>query len=279
MRPQSSFPTRFLAIAAVPIALGVSGAYAARQAVMPLKSAEEKIVAPFDVASLNRVGLVALTGDPGKLGGFTPAFDRKLDTSYEAKAPGPVQINLAFSRPQPLRSIRLLLGETPCEWSLAAAESAADLERPDALRVLVAPGAGKLTQGWEEADLAGPLGKEASVQALRLTLTPKTKGGSVTLRECNLIGEQTLEALGISVKTAAVPQGEPFPLEVVGFFSGGETRTVSSRAFRWTVTPSNSARLTGSNRLLGLRKGPMELRLQFEKLTAPPLPLEVVDGN
>lgn len=262
------------------VTLGVSVAYAAKQATVPLKSAEERIVAPLDVAGLNRLGLVALTGDPSKLGGFTPPFDRRLDTQYEAKAPGPVHLDLVFSRPQALRSIRLLLGETPCEWSLAVAESGADLERQaEKPEYLVAPGAGKSTLGWEEATLAKDPSATALVKVLRLTLTPKTKDGVVVLKECNLIGEQKLEALGISVKNAAVPLGEHYPLTVVGFFSGGESRTVTSRAFKWTVTPSTAARITGGDQLLGVRKGPMEVRLQFETLSAPPLPLEVVDGE
>ena len=270
-----------LALTGLPLGLAAIAASAAKPSVVPLKSMEERIVAPLDLASLNRVGLVALTGTPSKLGSFLPAFDRKLDTNYEAKEPGPVHLDITFSRPQPLRSIRLLLGDTPCEWSLAVAESGADLEREaEKPRYLVAPGTGKAVLGWEEAQFAGKEPAEnVSVKALRLTLTPKTKGGTVLLRECNLIGEQTLEAIGISIKNAAVPLGENYPLEVMGFFSGGETRPVTSRAFKWTITPTTSARVTGGNNLLGLRKGPMELRLQFEKLIAPPVPLEVVDGN
>lgn len=278
---RTPFHPRLLAFVGTALAFSAIAPSAAKQTPVSLKSVGERIVAPLDMASLNRLGMVALTGDPGKLGGFLPAFDRRLDTSYEAKEPGPAHIDVAFARPQMLRSIRLQFGDAPCEWSVAVAESGADLERlAEKPQYLVQPGTHSATLGWEEASLAGKdLASIVPVKALRLTLIPRTKGGTVTLRDCFLNGEQTLEAVGINVKSAAVPLGENTPLEVVGFFSGGETRPVTSRAFQWTVIPSTSARLVGGNRLLGLRRGPMELRLQFDKLSAPPLPLEVVDGN
>src|SRR5687768_8651693 len=95
----------------------------AKEKQFELKSDDQLLVAPMNVASLNRLSLAALGGSPGTLGTFLPLFDRRLDTAYTAKEAGPATINVTFHRPQKLHAVRLLLGEGRYEWSVAVADT------------------------------------------------------------------------------------------------------------------------------------------------------------
>src|SRR5688572_64471 len=91
--------------------LGAAAATAAKEEVIDLKSDDQVLVGPMNVAGLNRLGLAALGGTPGALGTFLTLFDRRLDTVYTAKEAGPAIINVHFRRPQTLHSVRLVLGD------------------------------------------------------------------------------------------------------------------------------------------------------------------------
>jgi hypothetical protein len=241
-----------------------------------VKSPDQRLVALLNVAGLNKLTLAAFSGTPSRSGGFLYAFDQRLNTSYEARDPGPATLDVAFARPQTLRSIRLALGDGRRQWSVAVADSQSDLETKGAgFRVLV-PSRDRATPvDWDEVTFPAP----ETVRALRLTVTPASERDHVVIREFNLTGEQTLESLSLGAASTALPLGEMVPLEVTGYYSGGSTRLLTGKALRWTITPDPAARISGQNRIVGRRKGPLQVTVSLGKLTSPPLPLEVVDGD
>jgi hypothetical protein len=240
-----------------------------------IKSPDQKVVGVFNVASLNKLGLVALSGTPSKLGGFLYAFDRRLDTEYVAKEPGRAHLDLAFAKPQALHSIRMLLGEGRGRWSLSSAESAADLENGRNTRELI-PMRDRIGVGnWDEAKL--PAG--APVRVLRLTIEPAEPKASVVLRECNFSGEQSLEAVSVKSASTAIQQNLQTPLEVMGYFSGGEQREITGKGLTWRIVPERAARMAQHNRILGLRLGPIQVSVQVNNLVSPPHLLEVVPAD
>jgi hypothetical protein len=250
---------------------------AAREEPLDVRTPEEKVVAPFHVANMNRVGAAALAGTPGLNSSFINAFDRRLDTQYQAREPGAAQILVAFSRPQVLRSIRLLPGERAGSWSLHAGESLKALEAGEGLREIVPTQTIREAVGsfgWVEAKLPAE-----PARALRLTLTPADPQSRAALRECNLLGEQTLEAINLKARSPYLELDEATPVEVIGYFSGGETREIRPGRLTWKVTPAAAARVVGSNRILAKRRGPIQVTAQFGTLITPTQPFEGVEGD
>lgn len=268
-----TLPHGFSVLSLVALLAGVA---LAREEVFALRSPDAKVVAPLHVANLNRLGGAALAGTPGRNSSFVNAFDRRLDTAYEAREPGPAQLLLGFNRPQALRSIRVTVGEGGLRWKLEAAGSLRELEEGAATVREVVPErrAAAVTTGvaWDEAKLP-----PEPIAALRLTLTPSA-GGAARLTECNLLAEQTLEAINLRPKSQYVPLNEPTALDVIGYFSGGETRPIRAPDLEWSVTPREVARIV-SGRIVAKRRGPVQVTVRFGKLASPPLPLEAVEGD
>lgn len=273
------FPARLLAALALAASCGMASlpprAARAKEAPLSLAGAEQQVLLPLDIAALNRLTLARLSGTPGKLGGFLPAFDRRLDTAYEATEAGTAVLDIAFARPQLLREARLRFGEGRYEWSLAGAASLAELERGGGeVRWLIPPRVREPATLWDEATFP-----PAGVQAVRLAVRRAAGEEPVTLVECNLLAEQSLEALGVRSAGPAVPAGQLFPLEVIGLFSGGEQRPLAGRGIRLHIAPPTAARVSNALRIVGVRRGPFEVRATLGRLTSPPLPLEVVDAD
>src|SRR5688572_22259431 len=109
-------------IAVAGAVLAVSSFSTAAGKPVTLKSPEERLIAPLNVASLNRLTTAALGGTPSATG-FIAAFDRRLDTQYEAKENGPAHLDVVFSQPQTIHSLRLLLGDGQYRWSFVTADS------------------------------------------------------------------------------------------------------------------------------------------------------------
>jgi hypothetical protein len=214
-------------------------------------------------------------GSPSELGTFLPAFDRRLDTGYRARGAGAATLEIAFHRPQTLRGVMLFLGETPAQWSLGAADNAADLNgRSGTYRELV-PLRRSPVIGGDDVKLA----KAVTASHLRLTVTPDSPQARVEIRELNLLAEQTLEAIGLRAKGRAIRRGDPATLEIEGYFSGGETRLVSADGVEWTVMPTGAASLSRNGRFLPRRLGPLSIAARVGKLTSPPLQLVVIEAD
>jgi len=262
-------PRAFLCLTA---AAALAAAGAAREEVIEVRSPDAVVSAPLHVANLNRLGAAALGGTPGQNSSFVNAFDRRLDTAYEAREPGPAAILIGFARPQALRTLRLPGAEAPFRWTLHAAASFRDLEDPTLLRELVPERPGRAAGAWDEVKLPGE-----PLHALRLTLIPAA-GAHARLVECNLIGDQTLEALNLNPKSQYLTLNEATHLDVTGYFSGGETRTIRAPGLSWVVSPRTAARVVG-NRITATRRGPLEVSVRLGKLLSPPFPFEAVEGD
>jgi hypothetical protein len=247
----------------------------AKEDTVSLASGDEKIRAPLRVGSLNRIGLAALSGSPGKIDGFLPAFDERPGTAYEAREAGPARIDIAFQRPQTLHEVRVLLDESAFRWSLAGADSLVDLENARGTFRVLAPEREAPAEGWDQVRFAAP----QRVQALRLTVTPGRQGSMVVVREWSLLADQSLEALSILAPSTTVPLIRMVPLDVQGYFSGGATRLIRSKSVRWSITPSTAARVVSPNRILGRRIGPIRVAASLGEITSTPLNLEVVDAE
>jgi hypothetical protein len=270
------------AVAVLGVNLGLtfsSGLLLAKEKPLEFKSPDQRIEGLLNVPSLNRLGLAALSGTPSKLGGFLGAFDRNLETAYEAREAGPASIDLVFSRPQTLHEVRLLLGAGQYEWSLAAADSREDLEGTAATFRFLATARNKVatkgTDSWDEVKLSPAV----TARALRLRVVPAPGTEKVVVRELNLTAAQSLEAIFLKAASAAIPEGEQVPLEVTGYFSGGDTRPLAGKALQWTILPGPAARMTTNNRIVGRRKGPLQVSVRLDRFQSPPLALEVVDAD
>jgi hypothetical protein len=258
-------------LAAASLTLGA----AAKEAPVRIDSPDQKVVGPLNVATLNKFAGVALSGTPSKAGGFIYAFDRRLDTEYESKSPGDIHLDLAFRAPQTVHSIRLLFGEGRCQWALTAAESLTELEAGRGVQELV-PLRDRLGPAtWDEARLS----PAKTVRVLRLTVKPANPREHVILRECNLLGEQTLEAVSVKSASNAIQQGRQTPLEVQGYFSGGDLRPITGKGLTWKVVPERAARVVQHNRILGTRLGPIQVTVQVNQFVSPPHFLEVVAAD
>ena len=269
------FPTaaRFSLLA---LCLAVAAMACAREEEIELKAEDQMLIGPMNVASLNRLGLAALGGTPSSVGTFLPAFDRRLDTAYTAKEAGTAILDVTFHRPQTLHFVRVMLDEGRYEWSVASAETPEDLDRgAGTFRYVVTAQQTQSVGGWMEGKLISP----TAVKALRLTVRPLSAQGKVTVKEINLVAEQKLETLSLKAPSHSIPIGEQVPLEVTAYFSGGETRTAKGKSLKWTVRPDVAARMTTSARIVGRRKGPIEIGVAFGKLASPPLQLQVVEGD
>ncbi len=239
-----------------------------------LKSLDQKVVEPLDLARLHRLGLAAFRGTAGDAGGFLTAFDRRLDSAYVSKSPGRAELDVAFARPQALHSVRVLPGDTPFRWSLAAADTQEELEKQGAgYRVLI-PLRETAPRDWTSVSL--PAG--TMVGAVRLVLEPADPKLAAVLRECNLVAEQTLQSLSVESKEAVAPLGELVPLRVTGYFSGGSTLPVGGN-LKWIIRPPAAARMSTHRRIVAQRTGPFEVSVQLDRMVSPPLPLEGIEGN
>jgi hypothetical protein len=254
----------------------VTGMAIARERPLELKSADQRLTAPLNVESLSRLTRVALTGTPSELGGFVPAFDRHLDTSYKAREAGTATLDLAFRDPQTLHNVILYLGEGRYRWSAAAADSIADLNaHTGSYRELVPDHPSRELNGGDEFKLPDGI----TYRALRFTIVPESKETHVVVRELLLTADQKLEALAVEAPSQAAPVGERMPLRVTGFFSGGESRELAGSGLNWTVNPPAAARVDRDNRLVARRRGSFNVQVQYDRFTSTPLGFNGVDAD
>ena len=233
------------------------------------------LVAAFNVTSLNRQGRAALTGSPSDLGTFLPAFDRHLESGYKVKEAGAATLEVAFPKPQTLHGVAYFAGEAAGQWTLAAADNAADLEgRRGSYQELI-PRRRTVAVGGDTVKLAKPV----TASHFRLSVTPDSPQAHVEIREFNLLGEQTLEAIGLRSTARTIRQNDPANLEIDGYFSGGETRAVAANGAEWTVLPAGAANVAKNGRFLPRRLGPISIAVRVGKMTSPPLQLVVVDAD
>jgi hypothetical protein len=267
---------RFYAYAGVLCAVGCTGVALARERPFELKSGDQRLIAPLNIESLNRLTRVALTGTPSELGGFLPAFDRHLDTSYKARTAGPASLDLAFRTPQMLRSLSLFPGDGRYRWSIAAADSNAELDaKTGSYRELMSERVGReLSSGYEVK-----LSSETPIRVLRITMVPENRESRVTIRDLLLVAEQSLESVAVEAPSRSAPLGDRFPLQVTGFFSGGETRELVGSGLDWTVTPSVYARVDRDTRLVARRRGSFSVSVRCDRFTSVPLTLAGIDGD
>jgi hypothetical protein len=233
------------------------------------------LTAPLNIASLNRLARVALSGSPSDVGTFLPAFDRRLDTGYHAREAGPATLDLGFAAPQTLRAVTLFAGEGASRWSLCGAENAADLDgRRGTFRELV-PLRRSATVGGDEVKLPAA----TRLSHLRLTVVPDSAQAKAEIRELNLLAEQSLEAIGVRSTARTIRRGDPSSLEIEGYFSGGETRPVVGNGIEWTVAPVGAATIARNGRFLPRRVGPMSVAVRVGTLASPPLQLVVIEAD
>lgn len=241
---------------------------------LELKGPDSKLAATLNLGAMDRLGTVAFSGTPSKLGGFVPAFDRRLDTEYEPQGAGAAQLVITFARPQTLTAVRLLPAEGEYEWRLEGAGSRPDLDgRVGSYRELMASQR-RVGGVWAEVRWPAPV----NTRLLRFTLTPISGGDRVRVREVNLEAEQELESISIRTGSRFLPVGERISLGVLGYFSGGETRPLKSKGFAWQINPIPAARIDRGF-IVGRRQGPVEVRVSWGKLTSVPLSLQVVDPD
>ena len=233
---------------------------------------DQPIVSSFNISNLNKVGEAALSGTPSKEAGFLYAFDRRLATVYAAREPGPAHIDVVFNRPRVVRNVRFLTPEGGYRWTLLAGGSFEELESGAPMVQALARGENRLvTDSWQDVKLPG----DTPITALRLLVEPEEKTQHVRISELQLIGEQRLEAISLKSKSPAIDLNAEVPLELEGYFNGGETRLITSKKVRWTVTPSVMARVNSHQRIQGRRRGALHVRAGLGKLESPPLPLTV----
>lgn len=256
--------------------LGSFSTVLARERPLELKSADQPLTAPLNLESLNRLTRVALTGTPSEVGGFVPAFDRRLDTIYRAREAGAATFTLAFRDPQLLHGLTLYLGAGRYRWSAAVADSVADLDgRSNSFHELVPErAAGEIGTGDEVK-----LTKAETVKAIRINIVPEAKESRVEIRDLMLVAEQRLEAISVESPSRAAPVGDRFPLTVTGFFSGGETRELAGGGLEWTVNPSTAARIDRNNHLVARRRGSFSVSVRYSGFASAPLVLGGVEAD
>lgn len=233
---------------------------------------DQPIVSSFNIVNLNKVGAAALSGTPSREAGFLYAFDRRLATVFTAREPGPAYLDVVFNRPRMVQNIRFQTPEAGYHWTLLAGDSVEELAKGAATVQTLARGENRLqTDAWQDVKLP----KAIPMTALRLSVEPEDKTQRVRISELQIIGEQYLQAISLKSKSPAIDLNAEVPLELEGYFTGGETRLITSKNVRWTVTPTVMARVNGHQRIQGRRRGALQVSAGLGKLESPPLPLVV----
>lgn len=230
------------------------------------------LVAPFRLASLNRLGTAAFTGTPGRDGSFLPAFDRDPRTEYVSRVAGPAHLVVAFAAPQEIARVQVLLPTGEIRWSVTAGESGADLASTPPRGTVIVPARERLgVDQWETVALDRPV----TAAAFRFDFAPVDNRTPVRVRDIALVGRQELKALSLRARSQVIPLNDLVPLEVLGYFSGGEEVPIRASGFTWVLEPRQAARMSSHNRIQGRRRGPVDVRVRLGRLESPPLPLEV----
>jgi hypothetical protein len=251
--------------------LMLAGGAGAAEEALRLKAPGEVWVSPLNAPALLSTQAATLRSSLQPEGLALAAFDRRLDQGCEIRTAA--TLALAFRRPQSLHEVRVLTAGGACEWSLSTGDSLTALEQgAGSTRVLVPPRQRLAGGAWDEVKLPQP----TPVTAVRLNVRP-TGASPVQLQECNLLVEQTLTGITLTSTRSVILRDDPVYLSIRGRFSGGEERLIDARELKFTIAPPNYARVDSKGRIIATRKGSIGVVAQWDRLTSPPLLLEVDD--
>jgi hypothetical protein len=184
---------------------------------------------------------------------------------------GQAWLQVVLDRPYAVSQAAVTPVGASCEWSLDAADSAADLQAGKrTFQRLVGPRPSEPENG----SLA-TFPKPRSFRAYRLTLRATTPGARPRLGEWNLWTEQRLARVRLESFSAEMAVGGTLPLRADGTCDAGARQNVTPDA-QWIIEPPSRGTVDAFSRFVAAEPGSVRISAAHQGVRSAPLELNVL---
>jgi hypothetical protein len=231
--------------------------------------------APIDVPAMIREGRATFTSSKVLAGKPDYAFDPNRSTEIVglAMSAGPAYWQVTLDRPRSLDAVDLSFGDGgPYQWTLAGAQSSADLQSRQGTYRLLVPARSTEADDQVVFPTSDPV---PPLRVYRLEAKPIAGAGEVRLSALALWTPQELKRVDIDAMIPRVGVGSRLPLKAIGHFDLGARQNLTPDV-TWEVTPSDAGKIDSLVRLEGKAAGRATVTALFKETRSTPLSVEVV---
>lgn len=257
----------------IPAAAPTKAAAAAAQEAYVLRG-------PLDVPMLAKERQATITHSPLASGALDDLFDFNMRTALRpavpaggAAGPAPVAfVQIVLSRPRPVELVDITFADSErCSWTLAAADSMADLQaRKGSYRLL---SAARQAAG-DQSDQIAPT-PTRPYRIYRLEWRHVAAPGAAGLAEWALWSPQELARVEADTFAPAVACGAKIQLRANGTFDAGARQNLTPEA-TWAVIPATAGHVDELGRFQGDVAGPAQVVATFSGKRSTPLKVTVL---